>query len=263
MSVVLITGPTAGIGKSIAYKFASRGYDLCLVARRLDRLKEISLDIEEKFNVNVHIFQSDLKDKNSPKEIYGYTKEKKLDIEILVLNAGYQHNKTLHEVSLEDEEDCIRVLGISVIMQTKLYLKDFINRGGGKVLVVSSVAGFAPASPRYAVLYGPVKTFMNRFVEAINAAYNRNNISATALCPGFTITEFHTVSGTQKQMDKVPAFMKMSADDVAEYGIDGLFRNKEIVIPGLIYKILVNILRFMPTGFVKFIGNKVAGGRFE
>ena len=68
MSVVLITGPTAGIGKSIAYKFAERGYDLFLVARRLDRLKEIALDIEKKFNVNVEVLQSDLKNKNSPKQ---------------------------------------------------------------------------------------------------------------------------------------------------------------------------------------------------
>ena len=263
MSVVLITGPTAGIGKSIAYKFAERGYDLFLVARRLDRLKEIALDIEKKFKVNVEVLQSDLKNKNSPKEIYDYSRETKLDVEILVLNAGYQHNKTLHEVSLDDEEDCLRVLGLSVIMQTKLYLKDFIKRGGGKVLVVSSVAGFAPASPRYAVLYGPVKTFMNRFVEAINAAYNRENINATALCPGFTVTEFHSVSGTQKQMDKVPSFMKMSADDVAEAGINGLFKNKQIVIPGLVYKFLVNTLRFLPNGLVKFIGNKIAGGRYE
>ena len=128
MSVVLVTGPTAGIGKSLAYKFAERGYDLFLVARRLDRLKEIALDIEKKFNVNVEVLQSDLKNKNSPKEIYDYSRKTKLDVEILVLNAGYQHNKTLHEVSLDDEEDCLRVLGLSVIMQTKLYLKDFIKK---------------------------------------------------------------------------------------------------------------------------------------
>lgn len=263
MSVVLITGPTAGIGKSIAYKFAERGYDLFLVARRLDRLKEIALDIEKKFNVNVELLQSDLKNKNSPKEIYDYSRETKLDVEILVLNAGYQHNKTLHEVSLDDEEDCLRVLGLSVIMQTKLYLKDFIKRGGGKVLVVSSVAGFAPASPRYAVLYGPVKTFMNRFVEALNGAYNKNNIYSTALCPGFTVTEFHTMSGTQDRMDKVPSFMKLSADQVAQEGIDGMFKNKEIVIPGNLNRFLISVLRFFPTGAIKWIGNKIAGGRYK
>ena len=77
-------------------------------------------------------------------------------------------------------------------------------------MVVSSVAAFAPPSGEFAVLYGPVKTFMNRFVEALNGAYNKNNIFATSVCPGFTITEFHEKSGVQERMDKVPNIMKMS-----------------------------------------------------
>ena len=78
------------------------------------------------------------------------------------------------------------------------------------------MAGFSPPSTEFAILYGPVKTFMNRFVEALNGAYNKNNIYSTALCPGFTVTEFHTMSGTQDRMDKVPSFMKLSADQVAQ-----------------------------------------------
>tara|TARA_E500000081_G_scaffold38852_1_gene42377 strand:- start:1464 stop:2279 length:816 start_codon:yes stop_codon:yes gene_type:complete len=263
MPTALITGPTAGIGKALAFKLAKLGFNLLLVARREDRLKQIAKEIKSLHNVDVHIYKSDLKNPESPKNIYNYSESKKLDVEVLVLNAGYQHNKTLHEVSIEDEEDCLRVLGLSVIMQSKLFLKNFMKRGGGKILVVSSVAGFAPPSPKYAVLYGPVKTFMNRFVQAINAAYKKENITATALCPGFTVTEFHSVSGTQEQMDKVPSFMKMSADAVAEAGINGLLNKKEIVIPGTIYKVLVFILGLMPHSVIKFIGNKLAGGRFE
>ena len=71
MSVVLVTGPTAGIGKSLAYKFAERGYDLFLVARRIDRLKEIALDIEKKFNVKCRRFNQ-FENEKLPKEIYDY-----------------------------------------------------------------------------------------------------------------------------------------------------------------------------------------------
>jgi len=263
MSTALITGPTAGIGKSIAYQLAEKGYDLFLVARREDRLQDLKSDIENKFQVRVHYIKSDLASPDAPQEIYDYGKSMNLDISTLILNAGYQINTKLEEATLQEEEDCLRVLGLSVIMQSKLYIKDLMSRGGGHIMVVSSMAGFSPPSTEFAILYGPVKTFMNRFVEALNGAYNKNNIYSTALCPGFTVTEFHTMSGTQDRMDKVPSFMKLSADQVAQEGIDGMFKNKEIVIPGNLNRFLISVLRFFPTGAIKWIGNKIAGGRYK
>ncbi len=263
MSTALITGPTAGIGKSIAYQLAEKGYDLFLVARREERLQDLKSDIEDKFQVRVHYLKSDLASPDAPQEIYDYGKSMNLDISTLILNAGYQINTKLEEATLQEEEDCLRVLGLSVIMQSKLYVKDLMSRGGGHIMVVSSMAGFSPPSTEFAILYGPVKTFMNRFVEALNGAYNKNNIYSTALCPGFTVTEFHTMSGTQDRMDKVPSFMKLSADQVAQEGIDGMFKNKEIVIPGNLNRFLISVLRFFPTGAIKWIGNKIAGGRYK
>ena len=263
MSTALITGPTAGIGKSIAYQLAEKGYDLFLVARREDRLQDLKSDIENKFQVRVHYLKSDLASPDAPQEIYDYGKSMNLDISTLILNAGYQINTKLEDATLQEEEDCLRVLGLSVIMQSKLYIKDLMSRGGGHIMVVSSMAGFSPPSTEFAILYGPVKTFMNRFVEALNGAYNKNNIYSTALCPGFTVTEFHTMSGTQDRMDKVPSFMKLSADQVAQEGINGMFKNKEIVIPGNLNRFLISVLRFFPTGAIKWIGNKIAGGRYK
>lgn len=263
MSTAFITGPTAGIGKSIAYQLAEKGYDLFLVARREDRLQVLKSDIENKFQVRVHYLKSDLTSPDAPQELYDYGKSMNLDISILILNAGYQINTKLEDATLQEEEDCLRVLGLSVIMQSKLYIKDLMSRGGGHIMVVSSMAGFSPPSTEFAILYGPVKTFMNRFVEALNGAYNKNNIYSTALCPGFTVTEFHTMSGTQDRMDKVPSFMKLSADQVAQEGITGMFKNKEIVIPGNLNRFLISVLRFFPTGAIKWIGNKIAGGRYK
>ena len=124
MSTVLITGPTAGIGKAIAFQMAEKGYDILLVARRERRLKEISSKLQQKFNVEVNYFVADLKDKTTPQKIYDHCKLSNLDISILILNAGYQINTRLEDASLDDEEDCLRVLGISVIMLTKLFLND-------------------------------------------------------------------------------------------------------------------------------------------
>ena len=263
MKTTMITGPTAGIGKSLAYQLAERGENLLLVARRESRLKSISIDIETKFNVKVKYIVADLTLPDAPKKIYTFCKDEGLDISTLVLNAGYQINTRLDEASLEEEEACLRVLGLSVIMQTKIHLKDLVERGGGNIMVVSSIAAFAPTSNEFAVLYGPVKTFMNRFVEAINSAYNKDNIFATSVCPGFTITEFHEMSGTQDRMDKVPSFMKMSADEVAREGIIGMDKKKEIVITGALNRFLMNLLRFFPRSLIKIIGNALAGGRYK
>ena len=129
MKYVLITGATAGIGKEIAYSYASREditYFLLLGEKK--RLIDISKQISDEFNINVRHLVSDLKDKNSPKEIYDFADKNSLDIDTLVLNAGYQHNKNLEEVSIEDEEDCLRVLGISVIMQTKIIFISFFGK---------------------------------------------------------------------------------------------------------------------------------------
>ena len=263
MSTVLITGPTAGIGKSLADQMAEKGHDLLLVARRENRLKEISLELQEKYDVKVDYFVADLKDKNAPREIFNYSQTRNLDVSILMLNAGYQINTRLEDASLEDEEDCLRVLGISVIMLTKLFLNNLKKRGGGHIMVVSSMAAFAPPSGEFAVLYGPVKTFMNRFVEALNGAYNKYDIFATSACPGFTVTEFHEVSGVQERMDKVPGYMKMSADDVAKESINGMLKRKEIIITGGLNRFLVGTLKWFPRSLIKLIGNALAGGRYK
>ena len=263
MSTALITGPTAGIGKSIAYQLANKGYDLFLIARREERLIDLKIDLEEKYKIRVHYIKADLSDQNSPKHIFDYAEHNNLDISMLILNAGYQINTRLEESSLEDEEKCLRVLGLSVIMQVKLHIKNLIERGGGHIMVVSSMASFSPPSTEFAILYGPVKTFMNRFVESLNGSYKRFNIFSTALCPGFTITEFHTKSGTQSRMDKVPQFMKLSSDEVAKEGIDAMFKKKEIVVPGMLNKFLITTLRFFPKIVIKWVGNKIEGGRFK
>ena len=230
-SYALITGATSGIGLEISKDLAKRGFNLILVARTIENLVQTSNYLTQEYDIKCDYFSSDLTLIDSPDEIYQFTSQKKYDVDILVNNAGYALPNAFHKNTMEDEEKCLRVLGTSVIALTKKYINDMISKGGGKIMIVSSVAAFAPASSLQS-LYGPVKTFMNRFVEAINSAYNKDNIYATSVCPGFTTTEFHEMSGTQDRMDKVPSFMKMSSDAVAKEGILGMDRKKEIVITG-------------------------------
>ena len=156
----LITGASSGIGLEIAKRLASDGYNLVLTARRTDLLEQLSNEITNNYKVKVAIVSKDLSHENAPQEIFEFCKSNNLDINILINNAGYGIKTSFHETSIEDEEAFIRVLGTSVIMLTKLFIPKMIQNGGGKVMIVSSVASFAAPSA-IQPLYGPIKTFMN------------------------------------------------------------------------------------------------------
>ena len=145
---------------------------------------------------------------------------------------------------MEDEEKSLRVLAISVIALTKKFVPDLLARGGGKVMIVSSVASFAPPSA-IQTLYGPIKTFMNRFSESLNRSYNYKGITSTAVCPGYTVTNFHTASGVQDEMDRVPKFLKKDAKTIAEQAVDATLKGKKVCVPTITWKIVVFLIKIL------------------
>ena len=173
----------------------------------------------------------------------------------------YALPNAFHENSMEDEEKCLRVLGTSVIALTKKYINDMISNGGGKIMIVSSVAAFAPASSLQS-LYGPVKTFMNRFSESLSF-YNKYGVTSTAVCPGYTVTNFHTASGVQKEMDSVPSFLKKSAKRIAEEGVDAMMKGKKVSVPTKTWKIIVFLLKVIPQSVFSLISGLLAPGRYD
>ena len=163
---------------------------------------------------------------------------------------------------MEEEEKFIRVLGISVIALTKLYIKDMLNSGGGQIMIVSSVAAFAPPSS-IQTLYGPIKTFMNRFSEGLNVNYNHRGITSTAVCPGYTVTNFHTASGVQEEMDSVPSFMKKSARRVAEEAVEATLKGKKVCVPTKTFKLIVFLLKLLPHSLFPLFSKRLAPGRYD
>ena len=260
-SYALVTGATSGIGLEISKDLAKRGFNLILVARTKDKLDSLSSELASEYNVDCDFFSSDLTLINSPNKIYEYTSQKKYNVNILINNAGYALPNAFHENSLEDEEKCLRVLGISVIALTKKYINDMISNGGGKIMIVSSVAAFAPASSLQS-LYGPVKTFMNRFSESLSF-YNKYGITSTAVCPGYTVTNFHTASGVQAEMDSVPRFLKKSAKRIAEEGVDAMLKGKKISVPTKTWKVIVFLLKIIPHSVFRLVSGLLAPGRYD
>ena len=147
-------------------------------------------------------------------------------------------------------------------MMTKLFIPNMINQGGGKVMVVSSVASFAAPSA-IQPLYGPIKTFMNRFSDCININYKHKGITSTSVCPGFTVTGFHTASGVQEEMDRVPKFMVFPASRIANEGVEAMFAGKRIFIPTKTYRTLVFLTSNLPQSLLRFISKLLAPGRYD
>ena len=260
-SYALVTGATSGIGLEISRDLARRGYNLILVARTKENLSKTSRELIKEYDIKCDYFSSDLTLINSPAEIYQFTSQKQYNVEILINNAGYALPNAFHVNSMEDEEKCLRVLGTSVIALTKKYINDMISNGGGKIMIVSSVAAFAPASSLQS-LYGPVKTFMNRFSESLNF-YNKYGITSTAVCPGYTVTNFHTASGVQEEMDSVPRFLKKSAKRIAKEGVDAMLKGKKVSVPTKTWKIIVLLLKVIPHSVFGLVSGLLAPGRYD
>ena len=143
-SFALITGASSGIGLQICHSLASRGYNVILTSRSEDKLKSISEQIRSKYKVESNFFPMDLADKNGPQNIFNFCRSNNYHIDILINNAGYALPESFEKNSVEDEEKCIRVLGTSVISLTKLFVREMIKKKQGKIMIVSSVAAFAP-----------------------------------------------------------------------------------------------------------------------
>ena len=262
MKTALITGGSSGIGFEIAKCLADKGYNLVLTARNPKKLDQAVAVLGNQSKFGVDSFVADLHDPKAPQSIYDFCSKNNLPINLLVNNAGYAIPSPFEETAMDEEENFIRVLGISVIALSKLFVKDMLASDGGKIMIISSVAAFAPPSS-IQTLYGPIKTFVNRFSEGLNLNYNHRGITSTAVCPGYTITNFHTASGVQDEMDQVPYFMKKEASRIAKEAVKATLKGKKVCVPTKTFKLIVFLLKVLPHSLFPFFSKRLAPGRYD
>ena len=250
---VLITGASSGLGKDFAILFAEKGYDLVLTARRKKNLEEIRNNLINQFGIKAYIISRDLSDLKSTEEIYNFCEEKKIQINVLVNNAGYGLKDSFEKISLSDHIDFINVLSTSAIALTRLFLPGMIKRKFGRIINVSSVAAFAPFT-NSGGMYIATKLMLLKFSEMIHNEYKNNNIFSCSVCPGFTHTEFHNEMKEFKS--SIPSFMWMDSRTVVEQAYEASMSGKEIIINGWRYKILVFFMKITPKWLVKLLSGR-------
>lgn len=257
----LVTGASSGIGKAFAELLAARGYGLVLTARRRDRLDELAAQLSAAHSVPTHVIADDLADPAASARIAEAVRAQGLHIDFLVNNAGYGVPGSYVNVAWGDHQRFIQIMMTAVCDLTYRLLPGMLERGWGRVINIASVAGMVPA-PAGHTLYGASKAFVIRFSEALSAENTPRGVHVTAVCPGFTYSEFHDVTGTRQQMKSVPAVLWLEAGDVAREGYDAVMRGDPIVVNGRIYRWLLWLMGVVPKGLVKAV-SRSAGSRYR
>ena len=229
----LVTGASSGIGRDIARYLDSLGYDLFLVARSENKLKELCQSFR-----NAKYYVYDLAKEDNVYKLYDELKDENIDF--VINNAGFGLFGYFDETDLNRELDMIRVNVISLHILTKLFLKDMVKRNEGHILNVASSAGFL-AGP-YLNTYYATKNYVLKLTMSINEELRikRSNVRISALCPGPVNTEFNKVA-----LGKFNT-KGLSSEYVSKYAVDKALKNKMIIIPGFTMKLGVFFQRFLP-----------------
>lgn len=240
----LVTGASAGIGRAFALALAARNHDLVLTARRTDRLEALAAEVRKKHATRTFVVAADLADAAAPKQIVDAVHAAGIEVDYLVNNAGYGIRERFLNTPWEAHAAFLRVMVDSWIELTHRLAPAMVARGHGRIVNVSSLASLAPEPP--GSLYPAAKCLMTSASRSLRLSLVDTGVHCTALCPGFTYTEFHDVLGARDAMNKLPKFMWQSADAVVAAGIEGVERNKPVVVPGAFNKFAAFACRFIP-----------------
>jgi short-subunit dehydrogenase len=256
--LALITGASMGLGAEFARLFASEGYDLVLTARSADKLEAIRKEVEGLHGVNARVIVGDLADPHAPIAIYDQVRAAGLDVDVLVNNAGFGMYGFFYQSDLPTELEMIQVNITALVQLTKLFVRDMVARKRGRILNVASTAGFQPG-PLQPVYYAS-KAFVLSFTEAIANELRGTGVTATALCPGPTPTEFQKRANVGR-VRGLRMMMRVSPDVVVRAGYRGMLKGKAVVIPGALNNIHVSLLRFFPRRMVTAVVRQVQTAR--
>ncbi|MBN2804058.1 MAG: SDR family oxidoreductase [Deltaproteobacteria bacterium] len=243
----LITGSSSGIGLELAHIHAANGDDLILVARRSEKLAQLKDDIEKNTDVKVHLIVKDLSTPDGPKEVFNEVKDAGLTVDYLINNAGFGGQGKFFEREWETDLMMINLNIVATAALTRLFLPEFVKRGSGRILNVSSTASLIPG-PLQAVYFAS-KAFVTSFSNAVAMELAGTGVTVTALMPGATDTGFAKVAGLENTGLFKTSF---TAKSVAIEGYKGMMNGKLDVYAGLTFgqKFMLGSIPFMPKKVV-------------
>jgi short-subunit dehydrogenase len=248
----LITGASAGIGLEFAQQLAGRAGSLVLVARRLDRLEELRAELTKKDpNLNVHCRAVDLSRQSEVEALLAWLSQEGIAIDLLINNAGLGDRGTFATAEAERLHQMLGVNIVALTMLTRALLPDMIAKKHGAILNVSSSAGFLPI--RKMAVYAASKSYVTSFSDSLRGEVRNEGIVVSALCPGPVDTEFSSVARRSigKQPYPSPSFMHVPVEAVVRAGLAAIEHDKALVIPGIVMKIAMLLVRLTPMAILR------------
>jgi len=250
MRTALVTGATSGIGHAFCRELAEQGHDLVIVARHRARLENISDELRARYSVNVEILAADLSKRAQLRRVADRVVDRERPIDLLVNNAGFGMSKSLLKGDVADEEAMLDVLCRAVLVLSHAGAVSMKERGRGHIINVSSVAGFAPTST-----YAAAKAWCTAFTEILAHELSGSGVSATALCPGLTHTEFH--ERASMDVSRLPKAMWLEADGLVRDCLNDVKAGKVISVPGVQYKVFAGVAQLVPNRLVRAVSGRV------
>lgn len=239
MPTVLITGATAGIGREFVRQYAEQGHDVVLVARNAERLTEIAHETEQRYGVRTEVLPADLVDRAALETVAERLRSTDRPVDVLVNNAGLGLKTSFTENDLATEENAFDLMCRAVLVLSHAAATTMKVRGSGEIINVSSVASFLSAGT-----YSAAKAFVTVFTEGLSTELADTGVTATALCPGFTHTEFHERG--EMDVSYLPDIAWLDAPEVVLAAIADSRKGKAISVPSAKYKAVVGLLQVAP-----------------
>lgn len=243
----LVTGASAGIGEEFCNQLAALNWSIVLVARREDRLNSIADRLTQEYGIQCRCYSLDLASPDAIEKLMASLEADGIQPGFLVNNAGYGVPGKFTEPDWQTHAASLRVMLSTVCELTWRLLPGMQQRGRGYIVNVASLAGLVSGSAGH-TLYGATKSFLIKFSESLAMENRDTGISVSALCPGFTYSEFHDVLGSRDLMDQMASYMWMDADEVVRFGIDSVMKKPALIVavPGRVNRFIATLFRLLP-----------------
>ena len=244
MPRALVTGPTSGIGRGFADAFARKGFDLVLVARDVERLDSLALELTSTYGVDCEVVVADLSDRSDIDRVAARCADRERPVTALVNNAGFGLNRSFLRSDVDDEQRSLDVLVTAVLRLTHAAVPGMVERGSGMVVNVSSVAIWITGGT-----YSAAKSWVTVFSESLAQELAGTGVRVTAVCPGFVHTEFHQRAGID--MSSMPEFMWLDVEQVVSQAFTDLALARPVSVAGPQYKAMTALLRHGPRSIAR------------
>lgn len=241
MPIALITGASAGLGAEFARQLARRRADLVLVARGEEALQALAADLRYRHGVAVDVIVADLAIAEDVQRVADRLADPANPIDLLINNAGFGLSLSFADNDIDDEVRHLRV-HVEATMRLMHAAIGAMRGRGGRIINVASVAGFISRST-----YSACKSWVIGFSRWANTEYAADDVTVTALCPGFTHTRFHERMGLPPGEEGVPSWMWLNASDVVRDGLRDAARGAAVSVPSLRYKAIVLLATLLPS----------------